>query len=538
MSSPGPATGSERRAAAGSRGVRGVRESWVLLALVALAAGLYLPNLNDYFLGDDFDLIRSFYGKPARYFVELLWSNESGDAWKSWGIDPALGRGYLRPVKIWFLALDFAIWGTNPLGFHITSTIFFVATVLLVFAILRRVLPERPFLAWAGAGAAALHPVFSEVVPFITAREEIMTTAFGLGSFLAFLRHRQDGRSAAPFALLYALALLTKESSIVFLALPLGYDLAHGRLPPRSRVAWRGTLRSYAPALAVLAAYFALRWIAFGNFKGGDGEATNYLSPAAFVAFHTRFFRSLVDPTLFAPGGDPRVRVAAGALALLLVGVVALRLRRVAPARRRDLVFFGPLWYLGSTAILHGTYFAVRHHGPQVIGLALFVTLLLDTLLGPKASRWGERGLAAGLLGVAAALFLSPTLETGAEFGVASRAVREIRAQVEEKTADLPPGSTISLLGVPQGILPPYYFGWGLLSSLKLPFTRTDVASRSTVINARNLSLNRIEARLPTHYDLVLKFDPDDWITPELRERSYQRHWREAFIRPGVRDQF
>jgi hypothetical protein len=129
-------------------------------------------------------------------------------------------------------------------------------------------------------------------------------------------------------------------------------------------------------------------------------------------------------------------------------------------------------------------------------------------------------------------------LETGAEFGAASRAVREIRAQVEEKTADLPPGSTISLLGVPQGILPPYYFGWGLLSSLKLPFTRTDVASRSTVINARNLSLNRIEARLPTHYDLVLEFDPNDWITPELRERSYKRHWREGFIRSGVRDQF
>jgi hypothetical protein len=511
------------------------RATGCAIALALLAFGLYAANLGDYFLGDDFDLIRSFYDKPLRYLVELLWSNESGDVWKSWGIDPALGRGYLRPVKIWFLALDFRLWGTNPLGFRLTSSIFFAANVLLLHAILRRALPGRPLLACAGAGAAALHPVFSEIVPFITAREEIVATAFGLASFLAFLRHRQDGRFAAPFAVLYALALLSKESSIVFLALPLGFDLAHGRLPPRSRAAWRALLRSYAPAVGVLAAYFALRWIAFGNFKGGDGEATNYLSPAAFVAFHARFFRSLVDSTLFAPGGAPHVGLAAGACALLLVGAAALRLRRAGPGRRRDLLFFGPLWYLGSTAILHGTYFATRHHGLQVMGLVAFATLLVDTLLGSRGARW-ERGAAVALLLAAAALFLPPTLATSREFGAASRAVEAIRAQVEEQTADLPPGSTISLLGVPQGILPPYYFGWGLLSALRLPFTATDLAARSTVVNARNLSLNRIQVRLPTRYDRVLRFEPGDWIGPELRERYYERHWREGFTPPGVRD--
>ena len=53
-------------------------------ALALLAAALYAANLGDYFLGDDFDLIGSFVGKPASYLVALLWSNESGEAWKSW----------------------------------------------------------------------------------------------------------------------------------------------------------------------------------------------------------------------------------------------------------------------------------------------------------------------------------------------------------------------------------------------------------------------------------------------------------------------
>jgi hypothetical protein len=179
----------------------------------------------------------------------------------------------------------------------------------------------------------------------------------------------------------------------------------------------------------------------------------------------------------------------------------------------------------------------VRHHGLQVTGLVLFVTLLVESLVRSKAARW-DRGLAAGLFLAAAALFLPPTLATSREFSAASRAVEQIRARVEEQTRELPPGSTLSLLGVPQGILPPYYFGWGLLSALKLPFTETDLASRSTVVNARNRSLNRVQARLPTHYDLVLEFDPGDWVTPELRDRYYKRHWREGFIRRGVRDQF
>ena len=86
------------------------RLGWpVALALLALA--LYARNADDYFIGDDFDLIHSFYGKPFAYFPALLWSNESGDVWLEWGLDPALGRGYLRPLKIWVLALDAAIKG-------------------------------------------------------------------------------------------------------------------------------------------------------------------------------------------------------------------------------------------------------------------------------------------------------------------------------------------------------------------------------------------------------------------------------------------
>jgi hypothetical protein len=513
---------------------RDARATACLVALAVLSVGLYLPNLNDYFLGDDFDLIRSFHGKPLRYFVELLWSNESGDVWKSWGIDPGLGRGYLRPLKIWLLALEFALWGARPVGFHLVSTAFFVAVVLQVFAILRRALPGRPWLAAAGAGAAAVHPVFAEVVPFITAREELAATAFGLGSFLAFLRARQEGGSLAPFVVLYALALLTKESSIVFLALPLGWDLVHGRLLPVSRATLRRLAWTWLPVLALLAGYFALRVAAFGNPKGGDGQPTHYLSPAAFLAFHAQFFRSLADPTLCSLGALPAARWLA-LLASLGVAWLAFRRRaRISSARARALLFHGPIWYLASTAILFGTYFSVRHNLLPVIGLVLFATLLAGALF-EGATPGRERARAAAFFAVAAALFLPPSLATSREYRTASAAVARLRAEIEARTADLPAGSAVSLSGVPQWVLPPFYFGWGLLSALREPFTASDLASRSTVVDARNLELTRARLPRPERFDRVVSFTTRDWVPPALEERQMQRLWREGLVPRGVR---
>jgi hypothetical protein len=514
---------------------RDARATACLVTLAVLSIGLYLPNLNDYFLGDDFDLIRSFHGKPLRYFVELLWSNESGDVWKSWGIDPALDRGYLRPLKIWLLALDFAIWGTNPLGFHLVSSAFFAAIVLQVFAILRRALPGRPLLAAAGAGAVTMHPVFAEVVPFITAREELAATAFGLGSFLAFLRARQDAGSLAPFAVLYALALLTKESSIVFLALPLGWDLVNGRLLPVSRSTLRRLARTWLPVLAILVGYFALRVAAFGNPKGGDGQPTHYLSPAAFLAFHARFFRSLADPTLCSLAGLPGAGWLAPSAALV-VGFLSFRRRdRISASRARDLLFYGPVWYLASTAILFGTYFSVRHNLLPVVGLVLFATLLAGALFG-GATPGRERTCAAAVLGIAATLFLPPSLVTSREYRTASAAVARMRAEIEARSADLPPGSAVSLSGVPQWVLPPFFFGWGLLSALREPFTASDLASRSTVVDARNLELTRARVRRPERFDRVVSFAPREWVPPALEERQLQRLWREGLVPRGVRE--
>jgi hypothetical protein len=169
-----------------------------------------------------------------------------------------------------------------------------------------------------------------------------------------------------------------------------------------------------------------------------------------------------------------------------------------------------------------------------VIGLMLFLVALVDSLFvreSPRREAWA----AASVLIVALTLFFPPVLATSAEFRQASRAVAEIRATIEERTAHLPPGSVVSVEGVPQWMFPPFYFGWGLLSALKRPFTATDLARHSTVINQRNLALTGAQPPPSSRFDLVIEFLPRDWVSPELRERQMLRVRREGYA-PRTRE--
>jgi len=482
----------------GSRRVPWASATALLLCL-GVAFGVYGTNLNDYFLGDDFDLIVSFYRAPPSYFFELLYSNESGTVWSNLGIDSAHGQGYLRPLKIWLLKLDLWAWGPRPLGFHLTATLLFG---LLLFATCRLVdlaVPGRREFALLAAALVGIHPVFAEIVPFLTAREETLAALFVVAALVALLSHRQRGSSPLWFTLSLALGLMSKESAIVAVPLALGWDLVQGHLRPR-RQQLRAALRLYGPALALLAVYFALRWKAFGNPLGGGGETTTFLSVSAFLGFHAVLLPSLVAPGMFALWRIPHVGWMLAALALLAT-VVAVG--RSDPNRRRALLFFGPVWYLGATSILHGTYRSHRHDALIVVGLCSFAAVLLLALSDRLASRV-RLGVAVAALAVAAPAFLPPTFWMARRFHEASRTVSDMRARIEAETARVPDGAVILIQGVPQQILPPYYFGWGLVSSLKRPFTATDVGNRTLVVNRHNRRMTKSRILVPKAYTLRL----------------------------------
>ena len=154
----------------------------------------------------------------------------------------------------------------NPRVFHAAGLALHLVNVLLVFALLRRLLPGSPSSArdWAaGAGALlfAVHPVQVESVAWIAEMRGLLSGLFVLLALHAYLRHakEQEGRvqegragaSPAPARLLwfalstlcFGLALLAKPSAVALPLLAVTLETLILRRPVR---AWRGGLGLWA----------------------------------------------------------------------------------------------------------------------------------------------------------------------------------------------------------------------------------------------------------------------------------------------------
>jgi hypothetical protein len=406
-----------------------------------------------------------------------------------------------------------------------TAILCFVAAVWMAARVLQQVLPGRQWIAVAGASVAMMHPVFAEIVPFVTTREETLSVALGLAAILVFMRSRAAARSSPAFACLLGLALLVKESSVVFVALAAAHDLVYGRLRPW-RDGFRRDLAIWWPALGVLAGYFALRWIAFGDFLGGDGSQPDFLSWKA-LRFHTHFFASLGDPTLLSVGS---LRGGAPIAALLFAAPVVAVLcfwGRVPTTRRRDLLYVGPVWYLVSVVLYTGIPFSTRHHILPILGLVMLVSVSLGTLVDLGVLR-RERRVAIAMLAIGAMAFLPVSIQTSREYQTASRVVEEVRGRIESELSELPFMSRVVLASVPQMDLPPYYFGWGLRSALSHPFTPSDAWNRFVILNQRYRELNNIDSGLPAKIDHTINVGANDSIPDWIKERYLSRAMRES----------
>jgi len=173
--------------------------SLFLLPLLSLL--IYFPSLHHDFISDDRPLVvENPYIKSWKYLPEML----SRDAWNI--SEPT---NYWRPVFSISLALDYFLWGLNPLGFHLTNILLHAINTVLLFSLGRKLLNTT--CAVLASLLFALHPIQAHAVNFISTRGELLAAFFILFSFRTFL----SGRTI-PFAIAFTLALLSKETSMVF----------------------------------------------------------------------------------------------------------------------------------------------------------------------------------------------------------------------------------------------------------------------------------------------------------------------------------
>ena len=131
-------------------------------------------------------------------------------------------RAY-RPLRDVSLAIDYALWGERPAGYHVTSLLMHLVTVWCVYAFVVRVLAGRRAAALLAAAVYAVHPCQVEAVSMLERRGEMLAAWFALASAGCWLR-AIDARGArrwgwaGAMAAAFVLAFISKANAV---ALPL-----------------------------------------------------------------------------------------------------------------------------------------------------------------------------------------------------------------------------------------------------------------------------------------------------------------------------
>jgi tetratricopeptide (TPR) repeat protein len=154
------------------------------------------------------------------------------------------GAAVYYPLVLTTFWIQHALWGLNPLPYHLLNVAMHAACALLLWRVLQRL---RVPGAWFGAALWALHPVQVESVAWITELKNTQSCFFYLLAILFFLKWRvagvlpggRSGEGNYALALLCAaLAILSKTSTVI---LPVVLGLCWWWIEGRWR--WRNGLR-------------------------------------------------------------------------------------------------------------------------------------------------------------------------------------------------------------------------------------------------------------------------------------------------------
>ncbi|MBZ5639246.1 MAG: tetratricopeptide repeat protein [Acidobacteriia bacterium] len=248
-----------------------LRRALLLPSLVAVAAfAVYLGACRNGFALDDLPVvrdnpdIRSLSGVPA-LFARPYWPGRGGES------------GLYRPVTISSYAINLALTGPGPAGFHLLNVLLNAMVAFLTWLVARRAGLETRGATVAGL-VFAVHPLHAEAVANVAGRAEILAAT---GVLCAWLCHRRSADSAARAAraawaalasFWYLAAILSKEGAIAAPLLIALDDAARRRERPRSRLA-PFSLASYAGFLVAVGVDLVLRAHALGGLSGAEDAA-------------------------------------------------------------------------------------------------------------------------------------------------------------------------------------------------------------------------------------------------------------------------
>jgi hypothetical protein len=330
------------------------RRAAVVTALVAFM--VCLPAVRGGFILDDSYLVvdnptlRSLGNIPG-FFVHA-WGSGEGGASRA-GVNAA----YYRPLSSTLQAVEYALFGRTPLGWHLTSLLLHAAATALGTLLAARILHNLAGALVAGL-IFAVHPVHTETMAAICYQTTLLAgvlATFALRIFGRILdRDRAGLRTSAFAAFTTFLACTAKEEAMVIPLFALAWLLLD-RPAERRRVFFLGVGALLAGAAAALAIRTAIVTSSSVTFFENVGRAAVALTMVRVMALYAELLLVplrlcyFYDWFIIPPSASLSLEVVCGAVLIIAV-VVAIAVT----ARRAPGVAIGLAWIpLGLVPVMH-----------------------------------------------------------------------------------------------------------------------------------------------------------------------------------------
>jgi len=265
-----------------------------------------------------------------------------------------------RPVLTTLFAMAYRAGGGVPVWFHIAAFSLFIVLGALLFFLFRRIFalsnPDggSDAVALLAAGFYTLHTANAETVNYVSAGSDLLSTLLMVASLLIYAA-RPAWRRFGLYLFPAALAVLTKEVSVIFPLFLLAYVLIEKKLPltdlfkaGKSEEFGRSILM-VTPSILVCGGLIGLcsRMLP-GTYTPSTLSRLSYVlaQPFAVVHYFNSFFLpfNLSADTDWAPIANVfDDRVAVGAVFIVLMAAIAVWASRKDRTRP---IAFGIMWFL------------------------------------------------------------------------------------------------------------------------------------------------------------------------------------------------
>src|SRR3989339_2116670 len=279
------------------------------LIIIFIPILLYLNTLPNTLVYDDAYVI------TENYFIKSL-----GNLPRLFTKDylPLSGELSYRPVVTLAYFFDYAIWGLNPLGYHLTNVILHTVNVFLFYLFMKSI-SRNSSLSILATLLFLSHPLLTETVNAVCYREDILASIFFLLAFIYFIKIRipfsrrgnltqqTNTRLVLYYTIScasYCLALFSKEMAITLpillalfdlLSIPQNKNKALSTITTFVRV--QRWILLYSGYILVTGFYLFIRFVAFKNtFKTIDVYPTNIFTMTKVVASYLKLLFIPVNP--------------------------------------------------------------------------------------------------------------------------------------------------------------------------------------------------------------------------------------------------